>query len=196
MCVCAYQRAHAACLQCHEEHFPAIFYFWIIYEEVFSFFSYITMDFIFLNVLRCILSSWRETHKAARLFSQSKIGLVHTDTHIQTDTDTDTDKDTHTREAYPMPTHTYTHTHSLSLSLSLSPFLFLPPSLSLSSSLSLSRTQKHTHTHTEHNTVVMYHGTCLCCSMLQCVAVCYSVLQCVAVCCSVLQCVAVCCSVS
>ena len=66
------------------------------------------------------------------------------------------------------------------------------------------------------------HGSSVCCSVLQCVAVCYwrhlrqlpraginlelealrqcvdvrcSVLQCVAVCCSVLQCVAVCCSV-
>ena len=38
---------------------------------------------------------------------------------------------------------------------------------------------------------------CLCCSVLQCVAVCCSVLQCVAVCCSpaVPRCVAVCCSV-
>ena len=36
---------------------------------------------------------------------------------------------------------------------------------------------------------------CMCCSVLQCVAVWCSVLQCVAVCCSVLQCVAVCCSV-
>ena len=34
---------------------------------------------------------------------------------------------------------------------------------------------------------------CMCCSMLQCVAVCC---RCVAVCCSVLQCVAVCCSAS
>ena len=38
-------------------------------------------------------------------------------------------------------------------------------------------------------------GCCVCCSVLQCVAVGCSVLQCVAVCCSVLQCVAVCCSV-
>jgi len=35
---------------------------------------------------------------------------------------------------------------------------------------------------------------CVCCSVLQCVAVCCSVLQCVAVCCGVLQCVAVCCA--
>jgi len=33
---------------------------------------------------------------------------------------------------------------------------------------------------------------CVCCRVLQCVAVCCSVLQCVAVCCSVLQCVVVC----
>jgi len=35
---------------------------------------------------------------------------------------------------------------------------------------------------------------CVCCSVLQCVAVHCSVLQCVAVCCSVVQCGAVCCS--
>jgi len=36
---------------------------------------------------------------------------------------------------------------------------------------------------------------CVCCSVLQCVAVCCSVVKCVAECCSVLQCVAACCSV-
>jgi len=41
----------------------------------------------------------------------------------------------------------------------------------------------------------LFDNSCLCCSVLQCVAVYCSVLQCVAVCCSVLQCVVVCCSV-
>jgi len=45
------------------------------------------------------------------------------------------------------------------------------------------------------HTLLHVRGGCMCCSVLQCVAVCCSVLQCVAVCCSVLQCVAVCCSV-
>jgi len=53
-------------------------------------------------------------------------------------------------------------------------------------------TLQRSHTAPHCRALVSSHGhRCLCCSVVQCVAVCCSVLQCVAVCCSVLQCVAV-----
>jgi len=209
-------------------------FFWIIYVEVFSFFSYITMDFLLLNGSRCILSSWRETHKPhdsfpidwfwlrgwlinkgaictrtaplfwifISLFQDPRTKLErnigsqnqsiqnrarsHTHTHTNRHWHRFRHRHRHTHTGGIPNAHTHIHTHTLSLSLSLLPPLSLFLSLSLSLFLSLSHTHTNTHTHTDHNTVVMYHGRCLCCSMLQCVAVCCSALQCVAVCCSVL----------